>query len=797
MASENRADLDLTIPAGPWIGASLERFEDTRVLTGNAVYLADLPLPAQAAHVWFVRSDRPHARVTAIDTSRARSLRGVLAVLTAADLDAEPLLDPTSYEPKTPQPILAGGLVRFEGEPVALIAAESPQVAEDAAALVDVAYEDLGTVLDVPSAIAPDAPVLHDFLGSNVLYRESQTFGDVGGAFASADRVFGRRFVTNRLSPSPLEARGCVAHFDASTSRLTLWSSTQGPDMLRLAIAKSLDMPSHRIRVIVPDVGGAFGAKIPTAPEDVAVCCASRLLGRPLRWVESRSEYFAAGTHAKQQVIELDVAVTSSGRILGMRGSFTGDSGAYSFNSVSALIEPQRAASMMTGAYDVGACAYDVIAVLTNKSPSAPYRGVGFTAAQIAREVLFDEIARELSMDPLDFRLANMIEDDAFPYECITGAVYDSGAYKEGLELAADLVGYQDLRREQTRLRAEGRYIGIGMSPFVELTGKGSEISTQTGWPFSSYDSATVTVDPTGKARVAVSVVAQGQGHETTMAQIAADALGISPMDVELVAGDTEAIPFGMGTWASRSTVIGGGAIALAARDVRDKLMEIASALLEANVDDLVLHDSRVEVVGSPAHGLRFAEVAAAAYWNRAIRDAVPEPHLSATRFYDPRPAYASGCLVAVVEVDPDTGEVQVLRFAAVEDCGKLVNPAILTGQMHGAVAQSIGAALSEGHRYGSDGRLMTTTFLDYSLPRANDVPSIDFVHQESPSPVTVGGMKGGAEGGMVSGPAAAVAAVADAIAPFGPNELELPLTPENVLRALRAGGQAPNRGLG
>jgi carbon-monoxide dehydrogenase large subunit len=770
----------------PWVGRPLQRFEDQRLLTGQARFIADLPLPPRTLHAAFVRADRPHAQIVRIDSTRARELPGVMAVLSASELEAEPLVDPTSFYPKTPQSVLACDVVRFQGEAITVVVATSQAVAEDAAELVEVAYNDLPRLLDVPSALDAGAPILHDHLDSNVLYSEHRIFGEVDAAFAAADCVYQRRLETNRLSACPLEMRGCLASFAPANGSLSVWSPSQSPHQLQLALADSMQLPASVIRVIVPDVGGAFGAKIPTAPEEVAVCCASRLLGRPVRWVESRSEYLAAGTHAKQQIIEMQVAVTHEGDILGLRGSFTGDAGAYSFNSVSALIEPQRAASMMTSAYDIPACEYEFRAVLTNKSPIAPYRGVGFTSAQTVRELLFDDAARGLGIDPADFRLRNIISDQSFPYECVTGAVYDSGAYHKGAEMALDLVRYTDMRSEQTRLRAEGRYIGVGISPFVEHTAKGSEISTQTGWPYSSHDNATVTIGPGGDVRVAVNAVAQGQGHETTFAQIAADELGVSPGDVHIVVGDTETTPFGMGTWGSRSTVIAGGAVILAAQDVRGKLLEVAGFLLDADVDHLVLHDSKIEVLGMPAQSLPLAHVAKAAYWNKDLREKIPNPYLSSTRFYDPRATYTGGCVVAVAEVDIETGESTVTRFAVIDDCGKRINPAIIRGQVHGAAAQAIGSALCEGHRYGDDGRLLTTSLVEYTIPRASDVPNFELDHLETPSPVTVGGFKGIGEGVMVGGPAAVICAVVDALAPFTPNpDLELPLTSEHVLRAI------------
>jgi aerobic carbon-monoxide dehydrogenase large subunit len=772
------------VPRGKSVGARVTRFEDPRLLLGDARYVADLSLP-RMLHVAFVRSKEPHGHIVTVDASAAMAADGVTTVVSGAELvEAHPLEDTAVHPtlPKTPQPALATDRVRWSGEAVAAVVAGSPHQAEDAAEQVRVEIEPLAAVHDIDSALAPSSPVLHEQLGSNVLIAERRGSGDVEGAFAKSDWVFRRRIHTNRLSASPLETRGCLVDCEPSTGYMTVWSSTQTPDLLRWTLATVLEHPHHRIRAIAPDVGGGFGPKMSTYPEEVVVAALARRLGRPVRWIEDRRESLLTMNHSKEQVVDLELAVRSDGRILGMRARYISDSGAYSFNSATALIEPQLAAGLMPGLYDIQAYEYELTAVMTNKTPIGPYRGVGWTAGHTARELLLDEIARTLEIDPAELRRLNMIRSDQLPYRSATGLEYDSGSYRESLARALEDVDYEGFRARQAKLRGEGRHIGIGISPYVEPTAYGTEIAEQSGYPYASHDNATVTVDPTGKVRVAVGVCSQGQGHRTTFAQVVADALGVRVEDIEVVAGDTERSPFGLGTYASRGAVIGGGALALASQDVREMVLNVAAEMLEASPADLEISDSRVSIVGSPTSSMDLEDVAGAAYLDPTVRGS-GEPLLSSTRFYDPRPTFSNGCFVAIVEVDVETGGVAVTDFTAVEDCGTVLNPMIVEGQVRGAIAQGIGAALLEHLVYDEDARLLTTTLGDYLLPTASDVPSIRVHHLETPSPVTVGGIKGMGESGLLASPAAIINAVLDAIGPHDPDRIELPLRPEVVLR--------------
>jgi carbon-monoxide dehydrogenase large subunit len=775
------------LPRGKWLGARVKRVEDPRFLTGEAKYLADIALPG-TVHVAFVRSPHGHARIRRIDTTGARAMPGVLAVFTADDVAALPPLAsglPVEGLKPTPQPVLAKDKVRFVGEAVAAVVAESRYLAEDAAEQVVVDYEPLPSVVDAERAMQPGAPILHEDLGSNIVYQKTTTLGDVETVFAQADRVFRRRLHTNRFVAAPMETRGCVSVYERASARLTFYSSTQMPHMLRLFLSLFLGIPEHQVRVISPEVGGGFGQKMTIYPEEVAVAYFGKVLGRPVKWVEDRRENLAAATHAKEQIIELEAAVRSDGRILGLKARLIGDGGAYSFNTASALIEPLAGAGLIPGVYDIQHYQHDVIAVCTNKSPVGAFRAVGWTAAQTARELFFDEIARELNLDPTELRRRNVIGSEQFPYTTCTGMVYDSGTYRESLERALELVGYEELRRRQAELREQGRYLGIGISLYVEPTAWGSEIALQAGFPFPSHDNATVTIDPSGKVRVAVSVHSHGQGHETTLAQVAAEILGVALDDVVVEHGDTDRAPWGMGTYASRSAVIGGGMVALAAQEVRDKVLRVASRLLEVAPEDLDIQDGTVSVKGAPDRALSMFQVAFAAYLDNRVRVEGEEPLLSATKFYDPRATYSNGCIVTVCEVDVATGLVHLEKVIAVEDCGTMLNPMIVEGQVMGAIGQGIGGALYEEMAYDERGQLLTDTFASYLLPSMTEVPPLTIEHLETPSPVTLGGIKGIGEGGLLATPASVAGAVLDALAPFDARIEHLPLTPERIVEAV------------
>ena len=775
-------------PSGGAIGKPQLRAEDARLLTGRASFVADLRLP-RMMHAAFVRSPHAHARLRSIDASRAAGASGVMAVITAADLPETGLahINEVPGLIKTPQPVLAGDRVRFVGQAVALVVAKDRYVAEDALELIDVDYEELPAVVSVDAAKPEGHVPLLPAVPDDVVYRDHRVFGDPAGAFESAARVFKSTYRASRSVAAPLEGRGCVASFEPASRTLSFWSSTQSPHLLRRRLALTTGVAEHRVRVMMPDVGGGFGQKIAISPEEVAVAFASVHLGIPVKWIEDRRENLMAAPHAKEQVIHLELAVSADGTFLGLRARILGDTGAYSYNSASALIEPFMAAKLLPGVYHLDNYEYEVQAVLTNKSPTAPYRGVGWTAAQAAREILIDEVARGLGTDAVELRLQNMIRSEELPRMSATGLLYDSGSYQESLRLAAEMSGYDEFRVEQRRARAAGIYLGIGFSPYVEPAGWGTEGMTQIGLhSFPSNDSARVSMDASGKVTVSVGTVAIGQGHDTVIAQIAADVLGVDFEDVTVLFGDTSSVPISLaGTRASRSTVVGGGAVGLAAEDLRDKLLGIAGLMLEVDPRSLEIAGGRVRVREAPSTSCAVREVAQAAFYDIRIRQAEPEPNLTCTRLHDPRATCSNGCIAAIVEVDAQTGAIKIRRLIGVEDCGTVINPMLVEGQLAGGLAQGVGGALLERIVYDENGQIVTTTLMDYLLPTAAEMPNIEIKHLSSPSPNTWLGIKGMAEAGMVGGPAAVANAVADALAPFGARVGSLPLLAEQVVRMI------------
>jgi carbon-monoxide dehydrogenase large subunit len=776
---------DFPVPTGKLVGARVNRVEDPRFLTGDARFIGDLSFTREV-HCAFVRSTVPHAILRGIDADAAARMPGVIAVFTGQELETVGLVDPLfalETLARTPQPALPTDRVRFVGEAIAVIVAEDRARAEDAAEAVAVDYEPLEPVVDVERAMEPEAPRLFEHLDSNVVFRDAKEIGDVAGAFAAADRVYERQFHTNRFMAAPMETRGVIADFERSSGRLVVWSSTQTPHLLRLSLATALSHPAQRIRIITPEVGGGFGQKMACYPEEVVVAAIAKRLCRPVKWIEDRRENLLAATHAKEQVVDMTIAVDMDGKIRAIRARYIGDSGAFSFNTASALIEPSLPVSLMPSVYAVTACAYEVVAVLTNKTPIGPYRGVGWTAGHTARELLLDEIARDLGLTPEELRRRNLLADDVFPYQSPMGPLYDSGSYVQMFDRALEMIDAQEFRRAQAAAREEGRYLGLCISPWVEPTGYGTDVAMQTGFPLASHDNAKVTMDPTGKVFATVSIPSQGQGHETTFGQVVADTLGVGLDDVVVSCGDTDVDPWGMGTYSSRAAVVGSGALGLAAGEVRRKLLAVASKLLEAAPEDLAINDGKIGVVGVPQRTIPVADVAVAAYFAPGIRDE-DDPALVAERFYDPGATYSSGCVAVIVEVDVEIGKVVIRRIVAVEDCGTMLNPMIVEGQLRGAIAQGIGGALLEELVYEEDGQLVTTTYLDYLLPTAPEVPHIEIGHLESPSPFTAGGVKGMGESGLIATPAAVIGAVADALAPVGAVFDRFPLKPDRVLRA-------------
>ncbi|HEV2055085.1 MAG TPA: xanthine dehydrogenase family protein molybdopterin-binding subunit [Methylomirabilota bacterium] len=773
-----------------YFGASVRRKEDPRFLRGEGRYVDDIKLP-RLLHAAFVRSPHGHAKVLSVKTEAARRLPGVTHVFAFADL--ERWMKPLPLFGATPpglaarvdvtmkqvgQLAMARDRVRFVGEIVAMVLAGSRALAEDGCELIEVEYEPLPVVADMIAGAEPGAQVLHPEMGDNVAVFFETGFGDVEAAFSSADVTVRERFEIQRYVGMPIETRGVVAQWDARDGSLTTWNSTQVVHFVQQGLVSALGLPPHKIRVIAPDVGGGFGTKATGYPEDLLIPAAAIAARRPVKWTEDRREHMMAAGHARHQMHDIQIAARRDGTMLGVRDRIWLDLGAYNswgivlpYNTVAHLLGPHRVPSLHV----------ECRGVVTNKTPNAPYRGAGRPETVFAMDRIVDCLARELRMDPADLRRKNYLTQADMPYELGipyrdgNPLVYDSGDFKAGLEAALSAVGYDALRQEQASLRAKGVHRGIGISGYVEGTAIGP------------YEGATVRLDASGRAVVATGACSQGQGHETSFAQIAADALGI-PFDwVTIVGGDTAAIPFGVGTFASRSAVNAGSSIHVAAGKVRDKIVEAAAALLEAAPADIEIADGVVSVRGVPASSLPVSRVIQAAIPTFA-KPGVASPDFEATVYqHQPTVTYASAVHVAYVEVDVGTGAVRLLRYLVAHDCGKVINPVIVEGQVHGGVAQGIGGALLEEMVYDEQAQLLTGTFMDYLVPTAMEVPAIETVHLEYPSPRNTLGMKGVGEGGAISPPAAIANAVEDALAPFGVRVTRTPLGPSVVLGLLES----------
>jgi len=775
------------------IGEPIRRKEDPRLLKGGGRYLHDLTLPG-LLHLAFVRSPHAHAAVCTVDATPARQVPGVVAVLAAADLPLRPIEPEFAGDEYhgAGWPPLAGERVRFVGEPVAVVAASDRYLAEDAVDIVEVSYDPLPVIASVEAARRPDAPRVHDGVSGNLYFRRNHVHGDVAHVFAAAAVVVGGTFRHQRLAGAPLEGRGIVAQWNP-TGRLTVWASTQVPHLLRAGLARFLGVPDSAVRVIAPDVGGGFGPKMHLYPEDLVACAVARVLGHPTKWIEDRRENLLTMTQAREQVIDAQLAADRDGRLLALRAQIACDSGAYSVYPLTAALEPMGTAQIMPGPYRLPAYAYSTMAIATHKAPVGAYRGVGMTVGVFVMERLIDKLASATGIDAVEVRRRNFLQPEEFPYTAPSGLVYDSARVGETLEAALAAFDYDRARREQARLRTAGRMVGIGISAFVEYTGLGSKTFLRRGMrEVRGDDSAVVNVDASGNVRASVSTPSQGQGHETAFAQLVGGALGLSPDEVQVVPVDTDVVPMGTGTFASRGLVAGGGALLQAAARVKSKALLIAAHLLEASPHDIEGAAGRFNVRGSPERGVTWAEVARAAYLPGPGLPADIEPGLEAAATYDPPPAaFSNGVHAAMVEVDQETGQVSVLRYAIAEDCGRLINPAIVEGQIHGGLAQGLGEALLEQVIYDAAGQPLTGTFMDYLLPTAMEMPPVRIVHLETPSPITAGGFKGMGESATIGAPACVANAVSDAL---GQAVDELPISPPRVLERLRGGGAGPGR---
>ncbi len=774
-----------------YVGSPQKRLDDPRLLTGRGKYVDDLVLP-RMVHVAVVRSPHAHARIAALDLDAARGSPGVVAVMAGEEAArlCKPyrgvLLHYTGMKTGAMLP-LAIDRVRYVGEPVVAVVAATRALAEDAALRVVVEYEPLPATLTAEQALAPDAAPIHPELGDNVIYETRVTGGDVAAAFANAARVYRRTFTTGRHTGVPIEPRGLVADFDPSTRALTVWISTQVPHMMQAVLAELFDLPEHRVRVIAPDVGGSFGIKIHIYQDDMAACALALALGRPVKWVADRHESFLSDIHARDQRIDIEVATTAEGELLAMRAGIIAPVGPYSAYPRSSVVEGGQVLRLLPGPYRLRHYDATLRVVAQNKGITSQYRAVGHPIATAVTESMLDVIARDLGIDPGEIRRRNLVRAEEFPYTSATGNVYDSGAYRAALERLLEVSDYPALREEQKAARAAGRHLGIGLSCFVELTGPGAQFYGAGGAPISGQEGTTLRLEPSGAVTALVGVTNQGQGTPTALAQIIADELGAPFESVSVLSGDTAMVPYGGGTWASRGMPIGGGATVLAARALGEKIKRVAAALLEASAEDIELGDARAAVRGSPDRSLTFRELARTVHFrSNELKGA--EPSLEATvHFANPVPwTFTNGAHLAVVEVDVETGAVRVLKYVAVDDCGRIVNPALVEGQVCGGIAQGIGGALGERCVYDEAGQLLTASLMEYPIPTAADLPLIEVDHLETPAPSIPGGFKGAGEAGTTGAPAAILNAVNDALQPWGIMLTDQPITPERVWNALQ-----------
>jgi carbon-monoxide dehydrogenase large subunit len=775
-------------------GSGIRRREDPRLLTGTAKYTADFTLPGMA-YAAILRSPHGHARVRAIDSAKAKAAPGVAGVYTAADTEARfkaipcAWLVPNANLKVAAYSVLARDVVRYVGDAVAVVVAETPAQAYDALDLIDVDYEPLPAVVDPQLATRAGAPQLHADIPDNVAFHWTVAGGEVDDAFAKAEVVVKDRIIQQRLIPTAMEPRGAVASYTPVTGEMTLWNTTQNPHIVRFIASIVTGVPEDKFRVIAPEVGGGFGSKIPQIQGDFIACYCSMALGRPVKWVETRSENYVSTTHGRDHVQEVELAATKDGKLLGLRCTVWAGMGGY-LSTAAPGIPTILHGLMLSGVYTLPAVREDVYGVYTNTTPVEAYRGAGRPEATYMLERLMDRLAHEIGVDPVEVRRRNMIQPFTDGHPVITGLTYDSGNYQGALDKALAHVGYDQLRVEQAALRAKGRYLGIGVAVYVEICGLGpSQVAGAVGFQGGLWESAIVRFHPSGKVHVFIGAKPHGQGEETTFAQIVAHELGVAVDDVKVMHGDTDNTPMGWGTYGSRTTAVGGAALAVAARKIKEKAKLLTSHVLEAAVEDIDYADGRFFVKGSPDQHKTIQDIALLANvaWNLP---AGMEAGLEASSFYDPPNfVYPFGAHVCVVEVDAETGHVQLKKYVAVDDCGPQINPVIVEGQVHGGVVQGIGQALWEEAVYDPNGQLLTGTLTDYAIPRADVLCDIEVLHTVTPSPHHPLGVKGIGEAGTIASTCAAYNAVIDALRPFGVDSIRMPATPERVFTAMHEKG--------
>ena len=775
------------MPVSKLVGTKVKRREDPRLVQGLSHYVDDLRM-ADVMHVAILRSPHAHARISNIDKDAASALAGVVSVVTGADIGDSvgsvpcAAANPTLRTP--PHPVLAQDEVRYVGEPVAAVVAEDSYTARDAIDLIEVDYEPLPAVSDLEKALQPGSPLVHSQWDSNQAFTFECGTGDMDKARAEADVIVKQKFIHQRLAPIPVETRGVVARYFPGEDELTLWSSTQIPHLLRAMLALVLGFPEHRIRIIAPEVGGGFGCKLNVYREEALLAHLAMKLKGTVKWIEGRRENIQATIHGRGQVGTVEAAVKKDGTILGVTYDSLLDTGAYHQLLTPGM--PPLTGLMISGSYKIPTLKFTSTGGFTNKVATDAYRGAGRPEATLVIERTMDLIARELDMDPVEVRRKNFAQPDDFPLQVATGLAYDSGNYQAALDRALEMVGYEDLRAEQKRLREEGRYMGIGFSTYVEICAMGPSAAL----PAGGWESGTVRLDFTGKTTVLTGVSPHGQGEETTFAQIVSDELGVPIEDVAVLHGDTAVVPNGIGTFGSRGISVGGTAVYMATQKVKEKAEAIAANVLECSTDDLEFEDGKFSVKGVPDKGITIQEVALQAHVATKL-PAGMEPGLQATSVFEPSNfTFPFGTHICVVEVDTQSGEIEIRKYVAVDDCGKVINPMIVDGQVQGGIAQGLGQALLEEVVYDEDGQLVTGSLMDYAVARAEDLPTLEFDRTETPSPVNPMGVKGVGEAGTIGSTPSIVNAVVDALAPFGVTHIDMPLKPEKIWRLCQGGAK-------
>jgi len=769
------------------VGARVMRREDPRLITGKATYCDDVKLPG-LVFMAVLRSPYAHARIRRFDASEARALPGVIAVMTGAEIKdlsgPVPIGGPQPGQKDTVRWALAGETVHHVGDPVAAVLATDRYLARDAVDLIEVDYEQLPAVVDVEKAFAAGAPRVHEEFENNIAFYSPTSAGDAEQAFKEAEVTISQRIVEQRLAPVPMETRAIVASFNKGDGTLTVWNSTQVPHLLRTLLAATIKIPEHKIRVIAPEVGGAFGCKANCYPEDVIACALSISTGLPVKWIEGRSEAMSATIHGRDHVAFVDLAAKKDGTLTGMKLKILAAMGGY--EQLFTSMVPTLSALMLTGCYKIPNAFCEVYGVFTNNTPTAAYRGAGRPEATHYIERAMDILAAKLDMDPIELRRKNFPRPEEFPFTTASGLVYDSGNYDKALDRALEIAGYAELRRQQQEERAGNGTIltGIGVSTWVEICGMGPSIAL----PGGGWETSMVRVERTGTVTVHTGTSPHGQGEETTFAQIVADELGVAIDDVSVLHGDTAVVSSGVGTFGSRGLAVGGAALMMSLGKVKDKAKRLAAHAMDANPDDLVYADGRISVKGSPDRGMTLAEISDVAH-NAVNLPPGEEPGLQAQSFFEPSNfTFPFGTHIAVVEIDKDTGRIRLARYVAVDDCGTIISPLLVAGQLHGGIAQGVAQALWEEVVYDEDGQLTTGTLMDYAVPTAELFPRFELDHTETPTPVNPLGAKGVGEAGTIAASPAIVNAVVDALSPYGITHIDMMIKPQTVWQILSRG---------